>query len=234
MGLLLVLGFCLIFYVNKRIEGVWIRHYWTDLKDQDFRYDGEVLLSIHNQEFNTYGFSRTPLKMNYFDFGKTLKTWPSSIENSSSFTINSVNKDSLVIQQYDSDKNYKIIYKKISDSLKNNSDWNRKLIGKAFEFRLPEYTDTIYFDDRFIMSKNQLSPNRDWDSQGWDLLKVKGYDIMFTGNWTTFVLKENNRTIKFYGFDNKRRLSQAELTEIDIDLSKVKRIVERIKRQYPQ
>lgn len=238
MTSVVIIMICFFYYLNKRIEGTWISHYSTDLDGTNFRYDGETLTRIKNQKFFSYyyGGKGIPIETNYFDLGKNLKLWPLGIENNSSYEVSEINKDSLILIEYGFDKKTKSIMKKIPDSLKNNTDWNKKLLGKAFEIRIrgDDYTDTIYFDNRFLMSKNQIHPYRKWDSQGWELDKINGFDIMFTGNWTTFILKEDEGKIKFYGFNNKKKLSKTELTEININLLKVKRIVDRIKSEEPK
>ncbi|NOZ47277.1 MAG: hypothetical protein GXO79_10930 [Chlorobi bacterium] len=235
LSLVVLIVICFFYYLNKRIEGIWIKHYSTDLSNHEFFYDGNILLDIKNQKFSTYysGLNGIPEETNYFNFGTNLKLWPLETEYNFSYSIKSINNDSLILTKYNFEKIIEVVYKKIPDTLKNNSDWQKKLLWNAYEFRLPEYTDTIYFDNRFIMSKNQTTQAREWDSQDWKLTKINGFDIMFTGNWATFILVEKDDKISFYAFDNKKRLSKAELKKIDIDLSKVKKIAERIKQKYP-
>ena len=232
--LIILSGISFFYYSNKKIEGLWIRHYAIDLTHNNYRFSGQPLLEIKNRKLNYYtlGSNGIPRTATYFSYGKILRVLYDD-EYPQTMTIKQFNKDSIVFGG--SQESFNDVYKKIPDSLKNNSNWKQKLLGKAFEFRSLRYdqTDTIYFDDRYVMSINPRHPYRKWDSQGWELMKINGFDIMLTGNWTTFILKEKNKSICFYGFDNKNQLSGVELNQIEIDLTRVKKQLERLKQQYP-
>ena len=177
------------------------------------------------------GSNGTPYTKSYFSYGNIIKTWSNNTEDNQKMRIERFNKHSIIFEAKEGDN---LVYKKIPDSLKNNSDWNQKLLHKVFELKLGESTDTIFFDNRFLMSTNSIHPYRKWDSQGWELLKINGFDIMLTGNWTTFILQEKNNEILFFGFGINGQLLKAELNEIEIDLSKVEKIVKRIKKEEPK
>ena len=149
-------GILFFYYLNKRIEGVWISHYRTNVNGE-YYYDGENLTEIKNQKFyyHSLAYNGVIPEKKYYDSGIRL-----IYQNTAWEKVSSINKDSLVITSgYDDDKIFKTILKRVPDSLKNNSNWHEKLLGKTFRVHLPMYnwTDTIFFDDQFIWSKNGMT-----------------------------------------------------------------------------
>jgi hypothetical protein len=223
-------GVLLFYYLNKRIEGVWISHYSKDLNGEKTYCNGKDLIEIKNQKFfyHSHNYNGvTPQKI-YFESGLRI-----IYRNRAWEKISSVNKDSLVIiSGYDDDKIFNTTMKRVPDSLQNDSDWNKKLLGKTFKFHIQEYnyTDTIFFDDNYVRSKNR-NLVKEWDvTQSWKLAKIDGFDILFGSNWPTFILKEEENVIKFYGFDRKKFFT-TELIEIIMDSSDVKKLIEIKKKE---
>ena len=239
--LILILIFSLLggggylFYLNKRIEGVWVLNHTTDNNQTEFKSDGQGVWDIQNQKIYYYNLSslQNVRGSNYFDFGMKFNLKSEENVNGFAFKINKVNGDSLVLNITGSVQR-EIVLKKIPDTLKNNSIWKEKLTGKAFEFNIPNYVnfsefanipksnDTIYFDSQFIMHRNQIENIPNWESPSWGLAKVEGFDLMFAHNWPTLILTENSDGIAFYGYDINGKMFKCELNEIQINLSQFK------------
>ncbi|MFS4494460.1 hypothetical protein [Maribacter sp. 2308TA10-17] len=233
--LFLLLGSAYLFFLNKRIEGVWILNHTTDNNQFEFKSDGQGLWDIENQKIYYYNLSslENVRGSNYFDFGVKLNLESEENVNNFSFKVNQVKGDSLVLNLTGSVQR-EIVLKKIPDTLKNNSDWKEKLTRKAFEFRIPsevkfsEFTkipksyDTIYFDSQFIMHKNQIQNIPNWESPSWNLAKIKGLDVMFAHNWPTMILTENTDGIAFYGYDINGKMFRCDLNEIKINIEQFK------------
>lgn len=220
-----------LFYLNKRIEGVWVLDYTTDNGNSEFKSHGSGLWNVQNQKVYYHHLSSLEdvNGSKYFDYGVNFKLEPDGSENGLSFKINQVKGDSIVLLLTGAVKR-EIVLKKIADTLKNNSDWKKKLSGKAFECKIsnsikfsefakfPKSKDTIYFDSQFIMRKNQAYNIPNWESPSWSLAKIKGFDIMFAHNWPTLILTENTDGIVFYGYDINGKMFKCELNEIQINL----------------
>ena len=228
---ILILGGILFFYfLNKRIEGVWINHYSMDLDGENTYYDGETLTEIKNQKFYYHSslYNGVTPEKKYFNSGIRL-----IFRNTAWEKISSINKDSLVIiRGYDDDRIFKTIMKRVPDSLKNNSSLTEKLQGNFYRIHLPALnrTDTIFFDNQLIWRKNGHRTKQWHDTQSWDLAKIDGFDILFLGNWPTLILKKDKNQIKLYGFD-KAKFIKSELNKIEMDSSEVKKFIE-LKKNY--
>ena len=124
--------------------------------------------------------------------------------------------------------------KRVPDSLKNDSDWNKKLQGKTFKIHIPinHRTDTIVFDDQLIWTKNGHRKKEWHNTQGWEVAKIDGFDILFSGNWPTQILKETGNEIKLYslGQDN---FIYAELNELVLDSMELNKFMWH-KKKYAQ
>jgi len=231
LALLLLVILSFLYYSNKKTEGLWVLHYALDVNDADFKWHhASPLLNIENNKLNTYSYGRdgVPYTVSFFSFGNRMAIFHDDYLEVSH--IVSFSKDSMILdEQHD---NYRQVYKKFPDSLKNNSDWHKILNNKAFQIRFPNAIDTIYFDDHYLMAKaRSKSRPYTWSSQGWELVKVRDFDIMQAGLWNTLILQEKDGKLTFNSFDNQNNLSSFELTEINIDLTEVKKEIEKIKKE---
>lgn len=233
--LFLLGGSCYLFFLNKRIEGVWVLNHTTNNNQIEFKSDGQGVWNIENQKIYYYNLSslESVRSSNYMDFGVNFNLKSEENVNGFSFKINQVNGDSIVLNLTGSVQR-EIVLKKIPDTLKNNSDWKKKLTGKVFEFNIPSYVnfsefanipksnDTIYFDSQFIMHRNQIENIPNWESPSWGLAKVEGFDLMFAHNWPTLILTENKDGIAFYGYDINGKMFNCKLNEIQINVLEFK------------
>lgn len=224
-----------LYFLNKRIEGVWIHNYQTDNDNVVFRSNGLGIWNIQNQKVYYHHLSaiENVAGGKYVDYGINFKLEPDGSDNGLCYKINEVNGDSLVLLLTGAVER-EIVLKKIPDTLKNNSDWKKKLSGKAFERKIsnsanfsefpkfPKSQDTIYFDSQFIMHKNQAYNYPNWESPSWNLAKIEGFDIMFAHSWPTLILTENTNGIVFYGYDINGKMFKCELNEIQINLLEFK------------
>jgi len=218
----------------KRIEGNWIIQYSIIGKGDDkIISPTSRFTTIKNGEIKNYIFGIEDVNniddhSKYFAFGEYLKlTRLDKRKTQFVFKIEKLNKDSLVLNQVD--RNRLIVHKKISKDLRNNIDL-KKLIDKSFELKIGNSIDTIYFDNSYLMFKKPNEPIEKWNSDGWKLIKIDGFDILLTGSSSTFIVKENNGKIYLNQFGLGGEILKLELSEIEIKTKRVKQIVEEIKR----
>jgi hypothetical protein len=83
--------------------------------------------------------------------------------------------------------NYKLIYKKLNDSLKSKSD-EFKLTGNKYIRNFKKWTDTIHFvNDSVYESSGWKQGNSDLM---WERINYNGFDILFTDIYIPFILKK--------------------------------------------
>jgi len=218
----------------KRIEGSWVIQYSIIGKD-----DSKIISptsrfsSIKNGEIKNYVFgienkNNIDDYSKYFAFGNFLRlTRQDKSKTRFIFNVDKLNNDSLVLNQQNRDR--LIIHKKIPKNLNNNIDL-KKLIDKSFELKIGSSTDTIYIDNSYLMFKKPNETFEKWNSDGWKLIKVNGFDILLTGSSSTFIVNENNGKIYLNQFGLGTEIMRFELNEIVIDTKRVKQIVEEIKK----
>ncbi len=233
---LVLCGISFLYYSNKKIEGTWISNYYVHNSTGNNWYSGTPVLEIKNQTFNSYYFDSkgVPYKQDYFSFGKSLSLKPRPIEDNSKLRIEKYDKDSLIFGGFSSNE----IFKKVPDSLKNSPNFSLNLQNKAFILKSNEKkADTIYFTDKYLMSRLKNNPNQNWTSGGWEKLEIDGFDFLLTADWTTFIVKEKSNKIFFYAFENakgKNQLAKLELKEIEIDLTDIEKDIKLIERKIEE
>jgi len=231
ISILILLSTLFFYYSNKSIEGLYIKNYeiFSTDSNQDIYYD-QYVLEIKNQKFDNYfyGSNGIPSSFNYKKNGKNIKL--TSIKNDSSsdynIVLNKNHKDSIVFK---TDRNNgEVVYFKIPDSLKNNTKIS--LAEKTFVLKSEKFIDTIYFDKDYLLIKD-LNPTDYWDTGGWELLNINGFDIILTGYSFVYVVKDINEKLFFYRFLQGNRIVEIESFEIEgYDLTRVKKIIERLKQ----
>ncbi|KQC31038.1 hypothetical protein [Flagellimonas eckloniae] len=225
---LIICGIGFVIYSNKKIEGVWINHYNTSVST-DYFSPGRDVLKIKNQTFHSYNHQANGglIKEKYFLIGKSLRLWP---KDSTDYTLPKVfvNRDSLFFEFYNE---HRRIYKKIPDSLKNNSYFKLDFTNKAFRLESEKGIDTNYFDSKLTYYRRKDHPHIDWYTGGWETVSIDNYDFLLLADATPVIIKENNGNVLLYVLDEKNKLLKIKLVEIQLDSTDLKSLA-RHKKYY--
>ena len=106
------------------------------------------------------------------------------------YDIEIFTSDSLVL--INKANSFRYVYRKLSDSLKHNSDI--EFIGKEFKWENNKFTDTLYFkNETFLKRKSQKINNGE---VSWERIKHNGFDIIFIDGDVPYLIKgQNGKTI---------------------------------------
>lgn len=231
---ILLIGGGYLLYLNKRIEGVWVVNYFSDDYSKSWKSYGASVWNIEGQHISTYSFGGfiEESSGSYFDIGTNF-IWNLGYKSDGiDYKIDGVEEDSLILQMSGL-VDREVVLRKISDTLKNNSDLKKKLLGKFFKCKIsgsinlsrlshyPQSSDTLYFDVGYIKHKSRIGKNSGWSSIKWEWAKIEGFDIIFAEKWATLILRDDNKKIEFHGFDINGRSFKYELDEIEMDISEL-------------
>jgi len=189
----LILTFILTSCQNeKKLNGTWISAYHFNKNDTiresivgDFPFN--QIITFENGTFEINEFKRD----NYENFRtenfklKGNRLVISDHDEHLSEIIEPLTNDSIVISQLVGVQ--KRVYKRLSDSLKNKTP-EFKLTGKKFVRNYRKWTDTIHFvnDSVYLSSSWQFGNSNRFM---WERMTHKGFDILFTENYSPFILK---------------------------------------------
>lgn len=123
------------------------------------------------------------------------------------YEIEIFESDSLVL--INKTNSFRYVYRKLSDSLKHNSEI--EFIGKQFKWENNKFTDTIFFKNQtFFKRKSQKYNNGE---VSWERIKHNGFDIIFIDGDVPYIITEpNNETLLMWTFH--KIPSEHKLTEI--------------------
>jgi hypothetical protein len=213
-GVLIIYGIVYFFYTNKRIEGIWINHYNISTTEE-YSFPGRDILRIKNLKFHSFNYATNGglIEQKYFLFGKSLRLWPT---DSKDFSIPKIskNKDSLTLTFYGEQQR---IYKKISDTLKNDKDFKFDFTNKAFRLESKSGVDTIHFDSELTYNRRNDHPYRNWHTGGWKTVEIDDFDFLLFASATPVIIKEKNDDILLYVLADKNDLLEVKLVEIQLD-----------------
>lgn len=190
---------------EKKLNGTWISAYRYSPKDnvRDYRvgdFSFNQILTFDNGTINVKDFD-----INYDETDKFRLERKRIIISRNQDTINdnivTLTKDSIVFSYPFSGFNG--VYKKLNDSLKNQSI-GLKLTGKKFIRDYRKWSDTIHFvNDSIYTSSSWKIGNINRFS--WKRINQNGFDILFTENYAPFVLKNNiGNTVFISAFGNRK------------------------------
>ena len=190
---------------EKKLNGTWISAYkYQETDTVDYDLSGIAFneiwefnngkLSIREFKYDTYENKRS------FEF--RLKGNKLIIDDNESYfaeKIEPITKDSFQLSGMNYG-NFKLIYKKLNDSLKSKSD-KFKLTGNKYIRNFKKWTDTIHFvnDSVYTSSSwNIESSGREVDGSWvkknsdlkWERISYNGFDILFTDIYIPFILKK--------------------------------------------
>ena len=213
----IVLLVAYVCYSTNKINGVWIEVYkltnpnsksdFTVGKDKMLIWSSLSVLDIKNCKTKRYDASlegKEPFEKKHFFINN--RFFPSLWNETEKEFVKKLTKDSLVLSN---NHNHLMIYKKIPDSLKNNSKIN--LINKHYQIIAQNSIDTVFFEGSYLKIKN---PNEKWDSSGWELIHAQGFEILLTGFDTAFVIKKINGKLFLYKPTMGKDFKQFQLNEI--------------------
>lgn len=191
---------------EKKLNGTWISAYQYEENDS-ISYDLSGTSFNQIWEFNdgTLKIQRYKYDFFYEDVNtlkfklKGNKLVVNDDEPYLSKIIEPIEKDSFVLSGF-SYRNSKLVYKKLDDSLKNNSS-DFELTGNKYIRNFKKWTDTIHFVNESVYTSsgwNIESSGREIDSSWvtknkdlrWERINYNGFDILFTDIYIPFILKK--------------------------------------------
>ncbi len=176
---------------EKKLNGTWISAY-------EYREADSLKYDLSGIPFNElWEFKNGTLKIrefkydHYFNersFNFKLKGNKLVVGNDEPYfsdVINPITKDSFVLSGL-SYADFKLVYKRLADSLKNKST-DIKLTGKKYIRNYRKWTDTIQFINDSVYVSNSWKMG-DSDLR-WERINHNGFDILFTDIYVPFVIK---------------------------------------------
>jgi hypothetical protein len=155
---------------DESIQGIWVSSY-LQRADENKRLPipAKKVIEFINDSVYIKGVKNFP-NSNYGGI-YTVKGKKLIVDDTITFNVINRSKDSLVFEDYDGTK---MVYKKLSDSLKNISKKKIPLKGKSFRVDYQKLTDTVTFlNSSVLVSKHYGNLKRNWE-----LINYKGYDFL--------------------------------------------------------
>ncbi|WP_461302910.1 hypothetical protein [Aureisphaera sp.] len=176
----------------KKLNGTWISAYQYQEKDT-VNYDLSGIAFNEIWEFNNGKLIIREFKYDVYEntrsFEFKLKGNKLIIDDEESYffeEIVPITKDSFQLSGINNG-NFKLIYKKLNDSLKSKSN-EFKLSGNKYIRNFKKWTDTIHFvNDSVYKSSGWKQGNSDLM---WERINHNGFDILFTDIYIPFILKK--------------------------------------------
>jgi len=177
---------------EKKLNGTWISAYQYQEKDTA-NYDLSGIEFNEIWEFNDGKLNIREFKYDAYEnirsFQFKLKGDRLVIDNKEPYfseKIEPITKDSFQLNGINYG-NFKLIYKKLNDSLKSKSN-EFKLTGNKYIRNFKKWTDTIHFvNDSVYKSSGWKQGNSDLM---WERVNHNGFDILFTDIYIPFILKK--------------------------------------------
>ena len=195
---------------DNKLNGNWIGDYAYSIEGNETRmikpirriltFDNGLLIARGSK----YDYGTDIEKGEYNLTLKTLEL-EGKYEN---YDIDFFESDSLVL--INKANSYRYIYRKLSDSLKQNSEI--EFIGKQFKWENNKFTDTIFFKNQtYFKRKSQKYNNAE---VSWERIKHNGFDIIFIDGDVPYLIKsQNEKTINLLSFHKtelKHRMTELE------------------------
>ncbi len=193
---------------EKKLNGTWISAYEYDDNDSiNYDLSGKPFNQIW--EFNDGTLKIQKYKYDFFyedisSFKFKLKGSKLVLNDNEPYLsdiIELIEKDSFVLSGLSYGKS-KLVYKKLDDSLKNNSA-DFKLTGNKYIRNFKKWTDTIHFVNESVYTSSGWTTG-DSDLK-WERINYNGFDILFTDIYIPFILKKKvGNKIYVTTFDKKK------------------------------
>jgi hypothetical protein len=179
------------------MTGNWIGDYAYSAENNEIRIIKPIrrILTFDNgvcsAKGSKYDYGTETEKGEYNLILKTLE-FDGEFEN---YDIEIFTSDSLVL--INKANSFRYVYRKLSDSLKHNSDI--EFIGKEFKWENNKFTDTLYFkNETFLKRKSQKFNNGE---VSWERIKHNGFDIIFIDGDVPYLIKgQNGKTINLISY----------------------------------
>jgi hypothetical protein len=178
--------------MKKKLNGTWISAYEYDNNDSIYDLSGKPFNQIW--EFNDGTLKIQKYKYAFFyedvsSFKFKLKGNKFVINNNEPYLsdiMEPIQKDSYVLSGFRYG-NSKLVYKKLDDSLKNNST-DFKLTGNKYIRNFKKWTDTIHFVNESVYTSSGWTTGN--SHLKWERVNYNGFDILFTDIYIPFLLKK--------------------------------------------
>jgi len=228
LEIVILIGF--IIYSNLRIKGVWLGVY-ENRKNSIFSTNHEVLV------FKNFNFDKVCELYSCYDirnellfaFGNNIFIDTKEEYSIKWKNINYLDKDSLVFKTH----NVFSVYRKIPDSLKQKKSLKTNFKNKLLTINNGEFLDTIYFDDKFLLFKNNKNPYEKWTNNYFEIKNIDNFKIMFfNGQINPIIIKEKGNDIFFFQYQrNKTNSLKVEIIKSNnLINNQIKTKLERIKK----
>jgi len=226
LALIFLLLFCLVYLIisSRKIEGVWLNTNYISSASGNI-LPGKSILKLKNHKSNSYSHYNNPSGNGYFFYFKnSIWTWPKFYEIYAIKKASLVYQDSLILELQKGEKN---IFKKVHDSLQNNSDYGFSFKNKAFEFRTENTSGKLYFNQELFFIKSNSS-SLEWHIDGWEAFKVDNFNFIVFANSSPLIVKKNNSVPLLYQFNNGNSLGEIKLKETSLDSTEFRNIQEQV------
>lgn len=179
---------------QKKIQGIWLSSYSLNEKGIKTPIAAKKMIefiddSLHIRGVKTFPYSR-------YDGKYALNRSLLEINDSIFINIKEISKNTLV---FINDNQEKIIYNKLTDSLKSQCQ-SYKFDNKIFRIEYPNIIDTITFINDSILINQSYRIERNWS-----LIKYKGFVILMTDDVLDLPLilrQSNDNSIDLIVFDS--------------------------------
>lgn len=225
LGALLLICILYLKISSSEIEGVWVNSHYHSMA-VDVIFPGKSIVKYYNHKVNGYSHHMNPNNGNgYFFFIKNYAwVWTNLFDIHKIQKIPLVYDDSLVLEIHQREK---YIFKKVDDSLKNDSKFKFSFKNKAFHFKNKHRKGKIYFGkEHFFVKLN--SPDYDWHMDAWESVQIDDFDFLVFKNESALIIKENNGTPLLYRFENGNHLDEINLKRALLDSTELRNIREKI------
>ncbi|MBU2937910.1 hypothetical protein KO494_00015 [Lacinutrix sp. C3R15] len=178
---------------EKKLNGTWISAYKQEENDT-LNYDLSGVPFNEIWEFNDGTLKIQRYKYDFFyedvsSFKFKLKGNKFVINDNEPYLsdiIEPIKKDSFVLSGF-TYGNSKLVYKKLDDSLKNNTA-DFKLTGNKYIRNFKKWTDTIHFVNESVYTSSGWTMGN--SELKWERVNYNGFDILFTDIYIPFILKK--------------------------------------------
>jgi len=182
---------------DNKLNGNWIGDYAYSIEGDETKIIKPIrrILTFDNgiltAKGSKYDYGTDIEKGKYNLNSKTLEL-DGEYEN---YDIDSFEIDSLVL--INKANSFRYVYRKLSDSLKHNSDI--EFIGKEFKWENNKFTDTIFFINQTTFKRKSQKVNN--GKVSWERIKHNGFDIIFIDGDVPYLIKgQNAKTINLSSF----------------------------------
>lgn len=178
------------------INGIWVGPYRNNPFQNQATVSEPYIINLKNGEFQAEGvhFNNDSGKYSY-----SIKNFEFNNEGSMEFA-SQPNSDSIAFKGTKEDP-YPIIFRKVPDSLKNNSFNKIKLSGKKFTFDGIKNSDTLHFENDSIISYSSQK-----NGTYYKRIYFNEFDVIFISDSRTpplFIKEKVGKKIKITSYPKK-------------------------------